>query len=204
MASRLNGLTRKLTWNDFRAPQPANPGIMRAEAHPGFSPTGAGTVSVGSGASRVWNLADTLTVNITFDSARSWVLSSVRSMPTADQARLLKHEQGHYEIVALLARDMFIEMMQLKNARMARSADVGTAVTTIFNRYRSVAQPIQDKYDSATETNHGQNTAKQTSWNGYFNTAFTQARTPLMTAPDGATYKVELLTILRNAGMTFP
>ncbi len=203
MPSRLNGLTRKLTWNDFRGQQPtSNPNNMWAEAHVGMNPTGAGTASEISGGSTVWNLADTLIVNITFDSSRSWVLSSVRTKPATEQTRLLKHEQGHYEIVALLARDMFIEMMQLKNARMSSSNDVATAIRGILARYQGIAQPLQDLYDSFAQTNHGRTSGKQTLWDGYLNTALTRARVPAMTAPDGKTYKVPLLEVLSNNGIS--
>jgi hypothetical protein len=114
---------------------------------------------------------------------------------------LLKHEQGHYEIVALLARDMFIEMMQLKSAGLATSAAVGQQVRAILGRYQRVAQPLQDLYDSNAQTNNGKRSAKQLLWDGYLRTAFTQTRVPAITAPDGATYKVPLLDVLATNGI---
>lgn len=198
MPSKLTGLFKTLTWQDFKAPQPSsNPNNMSAEARPGFSVSGASTQATGT----TWHLADTLNVTISFDSMKSWVLSSVKSLPKADQDSLLKHEQGHYNLVALLARDMFIELMQLKGAAMASSADVAKEVQTIHTRYGNLAQPLQDLYDSKTETDHGRDKAKQTKWEGFITTAFTQARVPAQTAPDGTAYKVELLPLLRKNGL---
>jgi hypothetical protein len=38
----------------------------------------------------------------------------------------------------------------------------------------------------------------QQRWEGYFNKAFTDERTPQVTAPDGATYKVRLVDVVRD------
>ena len=70
-------------------------------------------------------------------------------------------------------------------------------MNAVGQRYAS--QAIHDKYDSAQETNHGRNASQQRSWDGYIQTAFTQQRTPVVRAPDGATYKVRLLDVLRRA-----
>ena len=202
MGSKMTGLFRKLTWQDFKGPQPSsNPTNMWAEARPEFSVAGASTQSSGKGSSTSWQLADTITVAITFDSSKSWVLSSVKGMDQATKDTLLIHEQGHYDLVALLARDMFIELMQLKVARLSSSSVVAQEVQAIHSRYGNIAQPLQDLYDSKTQTDHGRDKAKQTSWNGYINTAFTQHRVPAMSAPDGTAYKVELLSVLRQNGI---
>lgn len=203
MGSKLVGLKRKLTWSDFQGPQPtSNPDNMWAEAHAGFSPSGAATKPVGSGKSQAWQLADTLVVEITFDRSASWVLTSVASKSQAEQDKLLNHEQGHYNIVALLARDMFIEMMQLKGVRLSSSAAVSNEVQAIHKRYKDAAQPVQDKYDSKKQTDHGRDAAQQAKWDGYIKTAFTQLRSPAMSAPDGTPYKVELLDVLKQNGIT--
>lgn len=199
MSSKLTGLFRKLTWADFQGAEPAsNANNMMAEAHPEFAPSGAATKPVGKGATQTWQLDDTIIVDITFDSAQSWKLKSVSSMSQADQDKLLKHEQGHYDLVALLARDMFIELMQLKTTRLSSSAVVAQEVQAIQKRYKAIAQPLQDLYDSPTQTDHGKIAANQTKWDGFINTAFTQTRVPNITAPDGKLYKEEILSILRK------
>lgn len=202
MPSKMTGLFKTLTWQDFKAPQPAsNPNNMFAEARPGFSVSGASTQSVGKGSSQAWQLADTITVAVAFDSLKSWVLSSVSSMSKTDQDALLKHEQGHYNLVALLARDMFIELMQLKAARLSSSTVVAQEVQAIHTRYGNLAQPLQDLYDSKAETDHGRDKTKQAKWDGYINSAFTTARVPAESAPDGTAYKIELLPLLRQNGL---
>ncbi len=201
MGSKMTGLFKTLAWTDFKGAQPtSNPHNMAAASMPGISVAGASTVSIGTGASMSWQLADTITVAVTWD-LKSWALPSVASMPKADQDELLKHEQGHYNLVALLARDMFIEMMQLKGARLSSSLLVAQEVQAIHTRYANLSQPLQDLYDSKSETDHGKNKPKQSAWEGYINTAFTQVRTPAQSAPDGTTYKVELLPLLRQNGL---
>ncbi len=203
MGSTLKGLFRKLTWGDFSGPQPSsNPDNMWAQAAPGMSPSGITTLTEGTGVSQVWKLGDTVTVSITFDSPNSWVLPSVKSMDEAEKNRLLNHEQGHYNLIALLARDFFWELMQLKAVRFATSADVGTKVREIHSRYTAVGQPLQDLYDSKNETDHGRSSSGQTKWDNFIQKAFTEPRVPAISAPDGTAYKVEILSVIRGAGLT--
>lgn len=191
MSSTLTGLFRVLNWPDFKGAVPGST-HMEALTDSGFTPSGLRTEPVGSGSSRAWRLADSVTVDITFNETASWV------KPSAKTAALLDHERGHYKISALLARDMFIELMQLKNVRLPTSNDVSRQASAIFQRYRDVAQKVQNVYDSAAQTNHHRNTVKQNEWNGFFDTAFTTARVPAVHAPDGKLYKVELLDVLAN------
>lgn len=202
MGSQMTGLFRKLAWSDFSGTQPSsNPHNMVAQAAPEFSVTGASTQSVGKGASQSWQLGDTVTVTIKFDSAKSWVLPLVSQMSQADKDALLKHEQGHYDLVALLARDCFIELMQLKGARLSSSAVVAQEVQSIHGRYGALAQPLQDLYDGKSQTDHGRDKAKQTVWDGFISTASSQTRVPAMSAPDGTSYKIEILDLLRQNGI---
>ena len=199
MSSNLTGLFLKLEWKDFKGPVPAsNPNNMSAMTASDFAPTGVATESVGSGATQSWRLGNNVTVTIKFDSSISWVLPSVASLNDTQKASLLNHEQGHYNITALLARDMFIELMQLKGVRLSSSSVVVDQAKAIFARYQKIAQPLQDLYDSSSQTNHGKDNAKQLLWDGYINTAFTKARVPAVQAPDGKLYKEELLSILRT------
>lgn len=124
-------------------------------------------------------------------------------MAQAEKDRLLKHEQGHYNLVALLARDMFIELMQVKAVRTATPQDALKLCTDIQTRYINITQPLQDLYDSKAETDHFKNTAKQTKWDGFINTAFTKPRASGGFAPDadGTLYKEEILTVLRSNGI---
>ena len=133
-----------------------------------------------------------MTVVITFDENNSWV------KPSAKTNALLEHERGHYKISALLARDMFIEFMQLKNVRLPTSNAVSKQASDTFQRYLNVAQKVHTVYDSPGQTNHHANAVKQNAWNGFFNTAFTKARVPAIQSPGGKLWKVELLKVLKN------
>jgi predicted component of type VI protein secretion system len=93
---------------------------------------------------------------------------------------------------------MFIDLMALKPQSFANVGALQTAVTTIAQRYDP--QRIHTKYDSTQESDHGRNPTQQRAWDGYIQTAFTQARSPAVSAPDGAAYKIRLLDVLRNAG----
>jgi len=199
MGSNLTGLFRVLTWADFTGPQPSsNPDNMLAETKTVASSPYFSFKSEGKGAAKTWQLNDTITISVSIDSAKSWKLPSVDSMSQAEKDRLLKHEQGHYNLVALLARDMFIELKQVKAVRTSTPEAALKLCTDIQTRYSKITQPLQDLYDSKTETDHFRNTAKQAKWDGFINTAFTKERVPQISAPDGASYKEEILSVLRS------
>ncbi len=198
MGSTLTGRDKTLTWADFGTPVPAKPpaaGQTAVAAHTEVKyPVTYGWTSKG----KSFNLADTVTVAIQLDKSKTWVASWVFQQSKQFQDDLLKHEQGHYDIAALLARDMFIELMQLKGQTFASQAALDTAVNAIVNAHRS--QKVHDKYDLASETNHGLNPTQQKAWDGYFQKAKTTQRSPAVQAPDGAFYKVPLLEVLKAAG----
>jgi hypothetical protein len=203
MGSKLTGLFRTLTWADFKGPQPSsNPDKMLAETKTVTSKPFFTFTSEGKGATKTWQLNDSIVIDITIDSNKSWKLPSVDSMAQAEKDRLLKHEQGHYNLVALLARDMFIELMQVKAVRTAAPQDALKLCTDIQTRYANITQQLQDLYDNKAETDHFRNIPKQTKWDGFINTSFTKARASQMTAPDGTLYKEEILTVLRSNGIT--
>ena len=202
MSSKLTGLIYEVKWADFAGPQPAsNPDNMLAETKTDASKPFFSFTSEGKGAAKTWQLSDSIVINITIVSAKSWKVPSVDSMSEAEKKKLLNHEQGHYNLVALLARDMFIELMQVKAVRTATPQDGVKLCTDIQNRYTNITQPLQDLYDSKTETDHGRAAAKQTKWDAFINTAFTKARVPQISAPDGKLYKEEILGVLRSNGI---
>ena len=188
----------------FRVPPPADPKGMKAEAHPGINNAGAASESFVDGEETLFRLKDSFTVEVVFDTAASWVIPSVHNDPATEQARLLNHEQGHYDIAALIARDFFIEMMALKDARMSSSSEVTHAVQELFNKYPGNAQALQDLYDDHLQTDHGRTQSKQDDWDDFFQTAFTEERVPRVLAPDGKAYKKPIYEVLNDNGITFP
>jgi hypothetical protein len=198
MGSTLTGRDKTLTWADFGTPQPKPkpaPGSTAVAAHTEVVyPIVYGWASSG----KSFSLADNVTVSIRLDPGKSWVADWVFKEAKQFQDDLLKHEQGHYDIGALLARDMFIEIMALKGQTFGSKALLDAAVNAVVNKHRS--QKVHDKYDEKAESNHGLNAIQQKAWDGYFQKAKTAPRTPAVTAPDGAIYKIPLLEVLKGAG----
>ena len=144
-------------------------------------------------------IADFIIVDITFDARTSWQASWVQTMPQADKARLLRHEQGHYTIAALIARDFFLALMQLKGRSYANQAALRTDINALNASHLAKIQPAQDRYDA--DTVHGSVQTQQDRWNNFFSTAFTRQRTPPATAADGVPLKLPLLEVLSAAGI---
>jgi hypothetical protein len=203
MASQLVNLRRTLRWSDFGQPRPG------ADPAPGAIATAAQTRATHShsiNAEQVpgsrpaaFRLSDSVTVTVLLQQGQMFVNDWVFRQPTSFQDAVLHHEQGHYDMVALFCRDMFIEIMALKTQTFPKGNDPLNAVQQIFNRFDALIKSVHTPYDN--DTQHGRNSARQTWWDGYIQAAFTQARTPPMSAPDGTPYKVPLLDCLRNGGV---
>ena len=188
MASRLENLRYALTWNDFRGTVPRN-ATLNALTSVTIVFTRLQVERTSSGVT----LRDNVIVTVTLRRMQSWARAG-----STRTAALLHHEQGHYNITALTARDMFIDLMQLKQRSFNNAAALQSELTRIRRLYDP--QAIHDSYDAQTETDHGRNAAQQRTWDGYIQRAFTQVRTPPMHAPDGTAYKVRLRDVLRDAG----
>lgn len=204
MPSQLANLIKELQWSDFGTP------VNRPAPGPGQTATAALTIAdytfsanaeyIPGTRPQRYRLKDDVRIAIRFRRPPSWVASWVFQRSIQEQDRLLHHEQGHYDLVALLVRDMFIDIMQLKQNTYTTAQAVLNDVTQIQQRYRPKMKPVQDRYD--TDTNHGNISTQQRRWDGFIQSAFTQARNPPVSAPDGTAYKVLLLTVLQQAGIT--
>jgi len=198
MPSRLTGLTKSLSWSDFGTPvsKPApTPGGTTVAAHTEtVAPINYGWATSG----KLYTLQDNVTVAIQFVASKSWVADWALQQSQQAQDDLLRHEQGHYDITALMARDMFIDIMQLKGQTFANKGALDKAVKDIVNQY--AFQPVHDKYDEPGETKHGMNAAQQKAWDALLIKARTMPRNPPESAPDGTPYKVRLLDALSQAG----
>jgi hypothetical protein len=117
-----------------------------------------------------------------------FVASWVFQRPQLFQNALLNHEQGHYEIGMLNAKDFFFELQRIQASGFT-SARTGTAAMRNLQATLGSAQPIHDKYDD--DTNSGLRPARQAAWDA----ALSAARVTF-TAPS-------LRVALRNAGL-FP
>ena len=204
MASRLTGLQRTLTWQDFGTPRndpPPPPGQRGTAAQTRVRPSRSIFAEHIPGTRPPqFRLRDDAAVSVVLDDANTFVNQWALSRPAPFPTDLLHHEQGHYDLCALFIRDMFIELMALKQLTASNPQAVMTAAQAIFTRYDGFIAAVHDPYD--TDTSHGNTAPQQQRWDGFISTAFTSPRTPPMSAPDGTLYKVQLADVLRAGGVT--
>jgi hypothetical protein len=105
----------------------------------------------GKGKTVVVKTAD---ITISLDSGQSWV---VETKITND---LLTHEQGHYDITALGARELYARLLKLK------AADV----KSLSDKVNELSEALQNKIDNTNhrydeQTDHSKVKASQEKWN---------------------------------------
>lgn len=208
--SKLVGLKRKLKWDDFKGKVPAGSSYLSGTKMGVDRKVGGAAFGTGSfeASGSTFTLKDAVVITIQFDEQKSW--KNTDSLNATQEQLLLEHEQGHYDIAALVARDMFIAIMALKAQTFPSAQDGLNALNTVANKYAAQMTKIDNLYDSAGETGHRafeslsigapRKPPEQVKWEGYLKRARTEERTPAMTAPDGTPYKLELADVLRGAG----
>jgi hypothetical protein len=174
MSSKLNGLDRQLAWREYQNKPGAAPG-------PGQAATAALTFSGWQGSAvhfinhgGRFELVDDVTVSITFSTPKSWVMGWALNKPTPFPADLLNHEQGHYTITALIARDFFTDVMLLKDQNFATANEGNAAVAEIRKNTLNKMQAVQDLYDAEVHPEQDSGLSrgpKQQAWDGCFDTA---------------------------------
>jgi len=100
-------------------------------------------------------------VSVDLDTNGTFVESWVFARPLGFQNALLAHEQGHYEIGMLNAKDFFLALQDIHDGAFA-TARAGTNAVVSLDKQLGSAQKIQDKYDS--DTNHGLIPGMQAAW----------------------------------------
>jgi hypothetical protein len=176
MSSKLNGLERQLTWRDYSTRHGAAPGPNQvrtgAQTGSGLRATGIHFAQPRRGGN--FELVDNITVSITFDAHQSWMMDWVLTQPDPFATDLLNHEQGHYTITALIARDFFTDVMLLKDETFATANAGNNAVAKIKNSTVNKLRAVQDLYDAEVhpEQDSGMSRGpKQKAWDGFFETA---------------------------------
>ena len=94
------------------------------------------------------------------------------------------HEQGHYNITALIGRDFFQALLLLLTKTYTNSASAKADLTATRAKFLAQAQPTSDRYD--LDTQNGTDLAKQSQWNGLMSTAFGQTSNTLSSVLSGA------------------
>jgi hypothetical protein len=137
-----------------------------------------------------------VTVDLTLERSKMWLQAS------AQTSTLLRHEQGHYEITALLMRDLESDLTALWQSKktyptlndLKKDVDsIKQPILSLHTSMQSVANPkggfIDGAYDQ--QTKDGTDAKVQASWNA----AFTAAR---------ATPPVRLTDALAAQNITVP
>ena len=203
MTSQIIGLNRQLNWASFRVRNAPPPGAdvfgNAAMTQARFQISGMNLVAVDPGRSQDLKLEDKITMTVSLDPAASWVASWLRQRSATDQARLLRHEQGHYDLVALLARDCFEQLVTLRAKTYTSGDDLQSDVSAISQRFSSKTGPVQERYDAATD--HGAQQPEQDKWNRLIRSASDDDLDPPTPAVGTPLLKKPLLDVLATAGI---
>lgn len=152
----LSGFDYKLTWDkDFPqenrlAKRPDNKGNVDAGTHPAWKHSIPEFERKGQ-------LVVIKTVDVTLYLVRkdNWVVKD----KMVDE--LLKHEQGHYDLTALLARDYYKAM---KKTSAASVEEMNKKLRSLDERYQQKYDNLhRERYDKQTE--HGAKKSAQETWN---------------------------------------
>jgi len=207
MPSSFSGLFRTLAWTDFprRQENPPQPGhhATAAFTKSGFTRNHVTIQQIAGSHPARFELVDNLTVSVSFDRAQSFVKSWLFSRPQPFQNDMLNHEQGHYNITALVCRDFFVDVMLLKLQTFPTHNAGITAAQQIKTQSLDKIGNIQQLYDREVhpEQNSGQSRGPlQQSWDRFIQTAFTQARSTGTQAPGGVPHKMRLVDVLTQNG----
>jgi hypothetical protein len=151
-APRLRGWPRAISWRgdfpDEREERP--PGEDEdAQIHPEAILDDNVSVCRSDGRFRLGNFA----VRLTIVAEDTWVVRSAKS------DALLAHEQGHFDISGLDARQLMSDLAAL---RADTTDELQRLVSERIERSRTDSQAMSDRYD--TETNHSRNADVQRRW----------------------------------------
>lgn len=143
------GWPRQIGWGEFRELTGRPEGVEEdAEIHSEGSGDDNMPVIRSGGFFRIGSVRIDMTVE-----DDSWVVKGKQS------DYLLNHEQGHFDITALLWRDLANDILSVR----ARTSDsLGREVNRIMDRYRPIFDRMTEQYDE--ETNHSLNREAQRRW----------------------------------------
>jgi len=203
MPSVLTGVDRKLRWSDFNvvaAPPAGAPAAATAMTNPGHTAAGGLPRNIAAaGMTPIFMIPDTLVVNV-FLQSDSWRLASVSAWSGADQVWLIKHEQGHYDLYALMVRDFFERIRSLIGQPFTDAAELHALMLDHREATLGKAKTLQKAYEDDTE--NSRNGDEQWAWWCAIQRAREAHRTPLTRGADGRYLRVELLDALVAAGLS--
>jgi len=174
----ITGNTLTLSWNDFTGSVPAH---ARTDAYTAttYNIHTSYTMRTHGHQQSDFRLS-TVSVRIALDRGRMW------SRPAARTAQLLKHEQGHYDITALLMRDLDTDLTALMQAgrSFATQRELAQAIAHVQQPAESLVSRLQSTatadgvYDR--QTHHGTVATAQQRWDAALASARTNAARKLV------------------------
>ncbi len=163
---------RKLTWDDFQGPVPANPPPnIVAQSSVGVSSnwkTKEQCVGAGGGLRKCTVTITEVSAQANFDPSKSWV------KPGSKTDALLAHEQGHFDISEIFARKKQEKMNKLigtsetatacSNEEALKEANkkIEADVMKVCDEINKEEDNMQDQYDK--QTMNGTDPDKQKKW----------------------------------------
>ena len=98
-------------------------------------------------------------VKVFFDFTRSRVDPDALSKPG-----LQGHEQGHFDLAQLAARDFCAELLELEPGGLTSMEGFPSS---IVSRYQKLLNEVDELYDSPAQTFHGSNANQQAIWEAW-------------------------------------
>jgi hypothetical protein len=98
-------------------------------------------------------------VKVFFDFTRSRVDPDAVSKPG-----LQGHEQGHFDLAQLAARDFCAELLELEPGSLAGMEGFPSSIAS---RYQRLLDEVDELYDSSAQTFHGSNANQQAIWEAW-------------------------------------
>ena len=187
--AKLNGYPRTLTWVSFRKVRSSLSPPHQAMTSARWTSGGYSTRLVDGKYRPVFNGNSIVTVAI--NTVSTWVVND----PAAQTDTLLRHEQGHFDITGLIARDLCRDLMSIEMSQdiiaigrdlpprpsagqllRAGHAYVQSQVDRCGREATALSNRLQSHYEAGVlvdglydvETQHSQNLLAQGKWNDMF------------------------------------
>lgn len=161
----ISGFVYSLRWRDFSGPVPRSTDAGTfAYVKTNFSANAAWSFDVIGGA-RVYKV-DSATAAVSVNRQGMWARASGRT------DALLRHEQGHFDISALLVRQAEQEHMALIGNTYSSQQEVMDAINGVrmplFNLITQLQSNTSGDGTYDVSTNHGMDSTSQSKWNRAF------------------------------------
>jgi hypothetical protein len=201
MASALFGVEYKVRWADYRSvasPPVGVPPNMMMETRTDTAVVGLDVVRGGAASAPQFTVPDTLSIKVSA-TPDSWRLSSISTSSGRDQVWLIKHEQGHYDIDALLARDFYERVLSMMGVTFASANEAWSQLRGHRAATIGRADAINHDYDDDTHNSRDHN--EQWNWWCAIERARQLHRSPATQGRDGRLLKIELIDALAAVGL---